>query len=238
MADRSRLSFTSSSGSSEDEEGNLMVMNVNESTGTWQYADPEVRAAQKRHNERVQRREEAHARSEEAAREADAKVQYVEKVRRQLERDPLRNPKPKSLEAAVAHLHDEEPAIYRGEHEIWRPSLDRTRPPTEPWDKDKVNSYNPVLIDNKIVLVPHHAIVEEHRFVVLVWDLDTKRNTDAGYLGPQQWHPMELTFRYPNPRHLPPPSPDRTASELENEQEEDDSASEKENEQVDLENGD
>jgi hypothetical protein len=107
MADRSRLSFTSSSGSSEDEEVKMerMVMNVNEETGRWQIADPEVRAAQERKNERIRRRVEAEIRSEEAAREADAKVQYGEKVRRQLERDPLRDPEPKSLEDSIWHQH-------------------------------------------------------------------------------------------------------------------------------------
>jgi hypothetical protein len=155
---------------------------------------PEARAA-KRYVERVQQREEALAHFEHAARQANTQVEYEEKVRRQVERDRLRDPHPQSLEAAVAHLHDGKPAIYQGAREIWRPALDRGPISIEPWDEDKVNAYSPVLINNKVVMVPHHAIKEEHRFVVLVWDLDAKRNEAAGYGGPQQWRPMELIFR-------------------------------------------
>jgi hypothetical protein len=223
--DRSRLSFTSSSGSSEDEEVKMqrMIMDVNEETGRWQFADPEVRAAQERHNERVSRREQAEAVMRREARAVAAQDAYEEAVRQQMERDGLtRNPHPESFEAAAAHLHETPPKHFAGKEEIYWHAFDRAFLSTR-WNEEHINSYNPVVFDNYVVMVPHGATAGEHRFIFPTWDLDPMRYRASGYCcAVQQWCAMRLNFRYGFARRHPTPSPEQTPSGSESEQDEDD----------------
>jgi hypothetical protein len=227
-ADRSRLSFTSSSGSEEDEaiKANRRALRIDEATGRYEIADPVVRAADARHRARVKLRHAAAAEAARDARAAAAQDAYEEAVRQQMERDRLaRNPHPQSFEAAASHLHETPPKFYAGKEEIYWHAFDRSFLSTR-WNEEHVNSYNPVVFDNYVVMVPAAATAGEHRFVFPTWDLDPQRywSRGGGYYGApvQQWCPVRLDFRYPFPSRHPTPSPERTPSLSENEQDEDD----------------
>jgi hypothetical protein len=144
------------------------------------------------------------------ARQAAFEARYRDRVERQRVRDLLpRESHPASLEAAAAHLHDR-PMLYSCAEDVYWQSLDRGLIQT--WDKNEINSYNPVIVDNRVVMVPFGAIQKEHKYVFPTFDLDAARYRADGYFGIQQWNAVRLDFRYRRP---PTPSPEATSSEQE-----------------------
>jgi hypothetical protein len=222
--DRSRLSFTSSSDSEDEaEKEQRLVLKINESTGRYEFADPEVRAAQDRHDSRVQARKAVAAKARRDARAIAALDAHDAEVKRQVERErTARNPRPQSFEEAAAHLHDTQPVYYNGKEEVYWHVLERGFLSTR-WNDEHFNSYNPVVVDNYVVMVPHGATAGEHRFVFPTWDLNPMRYRARGYgCAVQQWSAMRLNFGYGFPRRHPTPSPEHTPSGSECEQDEDD----------------